>query len=209
MSPPQSSSPLAPITMIPRSNKPRRESQSQPQSTAHTSQPTSAPSSRTDPSPAISGRSTPAHVPSSTSVSASTSASASSQPIATPSSPLDGTPMQLPLSGTITPGVHPLQKIKGVGASSSSSVSGLVGLGMTSSVGSLGNVGNTTVTGTPQTGASKMAAAAKRGQTVLIDGLPPCQADGEEEEDHPLSEKSLKARWVLAANTMLPLSCLA
>lgn len=55
-------------------------------------------------------------------------------------------------------------------------------------------MGSALVTNTPQTGASKMAAAAKRGQTVLIDGLPPVQADGEEEEDHPLSEKSLNAR---------------
>lgn len=47
---------------------------------------------------------------------------------------------------------------------------------------------------TPQTGASKMAAAAKRGQAG-IDGISkPKRMTTEEEEDHPLSEKSLKAR---------------
>jgi hypothetical protein len=67
---------------------------------------------------------------------------------------------------------------------------------MTSGMGATaGNTGN--AVNTPQTGASKMAAAAKRGQTAVIDGLPPVQADGEEEEDHPLSEKMLAARCVV------------
>jgi len=44
-----------------------------------------------------------------------------------------------------------------------------------------------------QTGASKMAAAAKRGQAGLDSG--PRRSTSEEEE-HPLSEKSLKARCV-------------
>lgn len=49
--------------------------------------------------------------------------------------------------------------------------------------------------GTPKTGASKMAAAAKRGQAGL-DGLPRNASDGSiEEEDHPLSDKSLKSRY--------------
>jgi hypothetical protein len=51
----------------------------------------------------------------------------------------------------------------------------------------------------PQTGASKMAAAAKRGATGL-DGIPRprrgSQAVAVEEEDHPLSDKSLRARCV-------------
>jgi hypothetical protein len=51
----------------------------------------------------------------------------------------------------------------------------------------------------PQTGASKMAAAAKRGATGL-DGIPRprrgSQAVPIEEDDHPLSEKSLRARCV-------------
>lgn len=45
---------------------------------------------------------------------------------------------------------------------------------------------------TPQTGASKMAAAAKRGQAGLDKG----KGVHVEEEDHPLSEKSLRARYV-------------
>jgi hypothetical protein len=54
--------------------------------------------------------------------------------------------------------------------------------------------------GTPKTGASKMAAAAKRGQAG-IDGLP-AYKNGmtvPEAEDHPLSDKSLKARYVRSA----------
>lgn len=50
------------------------------------------------------------------------------------------------------------------------------------------------VQATPKTGASKMAAAAKRGQAMGTDGMAPVNMEGEEEEDHPLSEKSLKAR---------------
>ena len=53
--------------------------------------------------------------------------------------------------------------------------------------------------GAPQTGASKMAAAAKRGATGS-DGIPRprrgSQAVPIEEDDHPLSEKSLHARSV-------------
>ncbi|KAK8853210.1 hypothetical protein IAR55_003912 [Kwoniella newhampshirensis] len=56
---------------------------------------------------------------------------------------------------------------------------------------------------TPQTGASKMAAAAKRG----LDGIPSASAVGlakmmEEEEDHPLSEKSLRARDYQTIHTL-------
>ncbi|WWD19625.1 hypothetical protein CI109_104087 [Kwoniella shandongensis] len=64
-------------------------------------------------------------------------------------------------------------------------------------------VGQTSVVQTPQTGASKMAAAAKRG----LDGVPSASAIGlakmmEEEEDHPLSEKSLKARDYQTIHTL-------
>jgi len=77
-----------------------------------------------------------------------------------------------------------------MGNNSSSSVNGLVGLGMTGT--GAGAVNG--VMGTPQTGASKMAAAAKRGQAGgVVDGLPPVGVDGAE-EDHPLSESSLAAR---------------
>lgn len=77
-----------------------------------------------------------------------------------------------------------------MGNSSSSSVNGLVGLGMTNA--GTGAVGG--VMSTPQTGASKMAAAAKRGQAGgVVDGLPPVGVDGQE-EDHPLSESSLASR---------------
>ncbi|OCF39165.1 CMGC/MAPK protein kinase [Kwoniella heveanensis CBS 569] len=56
---------------------------------------------------------------------------------------------------------------------------------------------------TPQTGASKMAAAAKRG----LDGVPTASAVGlakmvEEEEGHPLSEKSLRARDYQTIHTL-------
>jgi hypothetical protein len=74
-------------------------------------------------------------------------------------------------------------KSQPVTASSSTSVHGL----LAHSVASLAPM--TTATSTPQTGASKMAAAAKRGQAG-IDGLPVKQ----EEEDHPLSEKCLRER---------------
>ncbi|WVR00277.1 hypothetical protein IAU59_007420 [Kwoniella sp. CBS 9459] len=56
---------------------------------------------------------------------------------------------------------------------------------------------------TPQTGASKMAAAAKRG----LDGVPTSSAVGlakmvEEEEGHPLSEKSLRERDYQTIHTL-------
>jgi serine/threonine protein kinase len=56
----------------------------------------------------------------------------------------------------------------------------------------------------PQTGASKMAAAAKRGATGS-DGIPRARRGSQavpiEEDDHPLSEKSLHARSVLMPYT--------
>ncbi|WVR07691.1 hypothetical protein IAU60_004733 [Kwoniella sp. DSM 27419] len=56
---------------------------------------------------------------------------------------------------------------------------------------------------TPQTGASKMAAAAKRG----LDGVPTASAVGlskmvQEDEEHPLSEKSLRARDYQTIHTL-------
>jgi hypothetical protein len=48
------------------------------------------------------------------------------------------------------------------------------------------------VVGTPKTGASKMAAAAKRGQAGMEGTNPSTTID----EDHPLSDKSLKARYI-------------
>lgn len=59
----------------------------------------------------------------------------------------------------------------------------------------------------PQTGASKMAAAAKRGATG-VDGLPRSRRGSQAvpvgEEDHPLSEKCLKAKLVPSRSTSSP-----
>jgi hypothetical protein len=57
---------------------------------------------------------------------------------------------------------------------------------------------------TPQTGASRMAQAAKRGQVrgTDVEGLPPGAVQTKEEEDHPLSDKSLSARYVGSASTL-------
>ncbi|WWC91694.1 uncharacterized protein L201_006640 [Kwoniella dendrophila CBS 6074] len=70
------------------------------------------------------------------------------------------------------------------------------------SVGVGGGIINS-INATPQTGASKMAAAAKRG----LDGVAPPSAVGlakmqEEEEGHPLSEKSLKERDYQTIHTL-------
>lgn len=109
-----------------------------------------------------------------------------------------------------TPAPHPLQKVRGMGVGSSSSVNGLVGLGMTGAGAGGGGVGGIAplggVMGTPQTGASKMAAAAKRGQAGgVVDGLPPVGVDGED-EDHPLSESSLRERsasWLHSGSELM------
>jgi hypothetical protein len=99
--------------------------------------------------------------------------------------------------------VQKMKSLNGIGGITSASASNLVGLGMTGTGGTgtssapvTTNQGLGLVHATPKTGASKMAAAAKRGQAMGIDGLPPVKPDGEEEEDHPLSEKSLKSRSV-------------
>ncbi|WVF73096.1 hypothetical protein IAT40_007915 [Kwoniella sp. CBS 6097] len=122
---------------------------------------------------------------------------------------------------------HPLQKMTASGngagastASSTTSVHGLLssssaiqGLPASSTAGQLhtpsthpnnaSQQATASVGHTPQTGASKMAAAAKRG----LDGVPTSSAIGlakmvEEDEGHPLSEKSLKARDYQTIHTL-------
>nr|XP_018260885.1 CMGC/MAPK protein kinase [Kwoniella dejecticola CBS 10117]OBR83043.1 CMGC/MAPK protein kinase [Kwoniella dejecticola CBS 10117] len=107
---------------------------------------------------------------------------------------------------------HPLSK-QGLTASSSTSVSGLLSGLPNPSTGngssalhtpiSHQHAPATSVNQTPQTGASKMAAAAKRG----LDGIPTASAMGlakmqEEEESHPLSEKNLKERDYQTIHTL-------
>jgi hypothetical protein len=109
-----------------------------------------------------------------------------------------------------------LSKRSGNGISAASSTTSLAGLGARSIGNDTGVIPGSTgtgagiggvglgvglgVTSTPKTGASKMAAAAKRGQAG-IEGLPPLKGPGVvEDEDHPLSDKSLKARYVQLAS---------
>ncbi|ORY33435.1 kinase-like domain-containing protein [Naematelia encephala] len=121
----------------------------------------------------------------------STSASTSTESSSSSSRPNPVTPATSH-SHSFGPPLHPLQrsaKTQPSTASSTTSVNGLaqsqVGLG---------------IMATPQTGASKMAAAAKRGQAGL-DGMSG-KGKGPEEEDHPLSEKSLKARDYQTIHTL-------
>jgi hypothetical protein len=87
-------------------------------------------------------------------------------------------------------------KVRSLTTSSASSSSTSTTTG-TSGLHGTGGSGTSLPAMVPQTGASKMAAAAKRGATGL-DGIPRprrgSQAVPTEEEDHPLSEKSLHAR---------------
>ena len=100
----------------------------------------------------------------------------------------------------ISAGTHPSTSslrtlAKGRPAVNGASTASVVGLGMTPGGASTGTSANL-----PQTGASKMAAAAKRGQQVGgKDNLPPVNSEGQEDEDHPLSEKALRSRYVSAA----------
>lgn len=189
-------SPLAPVAMLPRSKASRRYSQATQGRAPTQSQPLP------HTSPNLSGQSTPAQgLPTSTSISCSTSNSTSTSVSAgsnltnTPHTPPEGTPIQPKEKD----GVTKMRSLNGLGGSTTS-VSGLIGLGMTgtSSAPVTTSHGAATalpsVQATPRTGASKMAAAAKRGQAMGTDGMAPVKPDGEEEEDHPLSEKSLKSR---------------
>jgi hypothetical protein len=146
--------------------------------------------------------------PVSTSFSGSTATSTTSihPSLITPSSPSgtsDGTPSMKGLTG-----VQPLPKVHKQGsgssqtnttANSTTSLTGLVSLTSvhpnqaTSARAESLNVAPVNGDKVHQTGASKMAAAAKRGNAG-IDGLPGGAVSGDEGEDHPLSDKCLKAR---------------
>ena len=169
-SPPPSTPPSKPV--IPRSQAPRP-----PFNPAASSSPVAI----TRPSPTHDSR--PMSNPPSSSSSASSSyASSSRLPLTTPStsSPSLGTTV-----GTISGSNIPRQ-VGVATVSSSASVNGLGGTGVAMT--------NSQIAPTPQTGASRMAAAAKRGQAGL--DTRPKASTAEKEEEHPLSEKSLRAQCV-------------
>ncbi|GFZ48734.1 mitogen-activated protein kinase [Saitozyma sp. JCM 24511] len=183
-----SSSPLTPpLTMVPRSRPSRPQSE-----------PSASPANARSPP----SRSRPPQPTSTSSSSASASASASSSRMAS-----NSVSEPTPITSASTSTAHDAKSAAGgssssnhhlyrgsksqpVTASSSTSVHGLL-----ASVASLAPM--TTATSTPQTGASKMAAAAKRGHAG-IEGLPGKQ----EEEDHPLSEKCLRERDYQTIHTL-------
>ncbi|KAK4685937.1 hypothetical protein P7C73_g4198, partial [Tremellales sp. Uapishka_1] len=108
-------------------------------------------------------------------------------PVTASSSSGSSQPLATPLTGLL-----PKSRTQPSTASSTTSVNGLLALSMANS--------------TPQTGASRMALAAKRGQergrADAVDGLPGRDMFKKEEEDHPLSDKSLAARGYQTVHTM-------
>ncbi|RSH91880.1 hypothetical protein EHS25_009250 [Saitozyma podzolica] len=186
-----SSSPLTPpLTMVPRSRPSRPQSE-----------PSASPANARSPP----SRSRPPQSTSTSSSSASASASASSSRMVS-NSVSEPTPItsaststahdaKAAAAGSSSSNHHLYKgsKSQPVTASSSTSVHGL----LAHSVASLAPMTTATATSTPQTGASKMAAAAKRGHAG-IEGLPVKQ----EEEDHPLSEKCLRDRDYQTIHTL-------
>jgi hypothetical protein len=173
-SPPLSPSFSPPKTVLPRSQPPR---------------PTAAHSTPSLPTKTSIAMSTTASMPAFSqppSTASTASSSSSFRPTMTPST-----------SNVFAPALHPRSppqygKVRSLTASSASSSNA-----STATTGGLSGTGAGMVV--PQTGASKMAAAAKRAATG-IDGIPRprrgSQAVQSEDEDHPLSEKCLQARCV-------------
>lgn len=181
-----------PRTILPRSQPPRHQSTpALPVKTpvpmaATVSLPPSAP-----PAGPIAPFSQPPSTASTTSTSSSffrpTTAPSSSSAFAGPSRPLSP-----PQNGNK---IRPLTSSSGGASSSSAALATSLG----GSSGAIASAAGTAAAQPPVTGVAKMAVAAKRGVTGA-DGLPRSrrgsQAVPVEEDDHPLSEKCLKARCV-------------
>lgn len=174
-SPPASPSFSPPKTILPRSQPPR---------------PTAAHSTPVLPTKTSIAMTTTASMPPYSqppSTSSTASSSSSFRPAVTPST-----------SNLFPAALHPKSppqygKVRSLTTSSASSSSTSTTTGGLNTMGS----GTSLPAAVPQTGASKMAAAAKRAATGM-DGIPRprrgSQATPTEDEDHPLSEKCLQAR---------------
>lgn len=209
MSPSPPISPVAfattpPRTVLPRSQPPRHQSTPAVPNARQQSVPMAATASLPPTVPLQSSQNHVVHhTPTSTSASASasTSTSASSSSSYRPTAFTPATSYNA-FSGPSRPRSPPPPPVPASGRPSASSGSG------SNSAGPFIPVVPVAAAQIPQTGASKMAAAAKRGVTG-VDGVARSRRGSqltayEEGEEHPLSEKNLKARLVHACPLFHP-----